>query len=120
MAETLPYMTSTGLVTRILNKIKEAKTPERFSQDFLDTVLGFSGGSARSFISLAKRIGLINSDGTPSDLYRRFRGSEDESRAAMAEAVRKGYAGLYRRNEFAHRLEPVSYTHLKLPTSDLV
>ena len=105
MAETLPYMNSTGLVPKILDKIKEAKTPERFSVDFLGTVLGYGSGSARPFISLAKRIGLINSDGSPSPLYHRFRGSEDESRSAMAEAIRKGYAPLYKRNEYAHNLE---------------
>lgn len=105
MAETLPYMNSTGLVSKILDKIKEAKAPDRFSQDFLGTVLGYSSGSARPFISLAKRLTLINSDGTPSLLYHRFRGSEDESRAAMAEAIRKGYAPLYKRNEYAHNLE---------------
>lgn len=105
MAETLPYMNSTGLVSKILDKIKEAKAPDRFSVDFLGTVLGYSSGSARPFISLAKRLTLINSDGTPSSLYHRFRGSEDESRAAMAEAIRKGYAPLYKRNEYAHNLE---------------
>jgi len=105
MAETLPYMNSTGLVSKILDKIREARTPERFSQDFLGTVLGFSSGSARPFISLAKRLTLINSDGTPSPLYSKFRGSEEESRAAMAQAIRVGYAPLYKRNEFAHRMD---------------
>jgi len=98
-------MNSTGLVSKILDKIKEAKAPERFSVDFLGTVLGYSSGSARPFISLAKRIGLINSDGSPSSLYHRFRGSEDESKSAMAEAIRKGYAPLYKRNEYAHNLD---------------
>jgi len=105
MAETLPYMHSSGLVSKILDKIKEAKTPDRFSQDFLGTVLGFSSGSAKPFIPLAKRIGLISSDGTPTALYRRFRSSEAESRSAMAAAIRSGYAPLYKRNEYAHRLE---------------
>src|SRR4051812_29374207 len=98
-------MNSTGLVSKILDKIKEAKTPDRFSQDFLGTVLGFSGGSARPFIPLAKRLTLINSDGTPSELYRRFRGSDEQSKAAMAQAIRVGYAPLYKRNEFAHQLD---------------
>ncbi|MDQ0379050.1 DUF5343 domain-containing protein [Amycolatopsis thermophila] len=105
VAETLPYMNSTGLVSKILDKIKEAKTPDRFSQDFLGTVLGFSSGSAKPFIPLAKRLTLIRSDGTPSELYRKFRGSEDESKAAIAQAIRIGYAPLYKRNEFAHELD---------------
>lgn len=104
MAETLPYMMSTGLVRKILEKIKAAATPDRFSQDYLGTVLGFPSGSAKPFIPLAKRLGLLNSDGSPSDLYRRFRGSDDESKAAMAAAIRIGYAPLYKRNEFADQL----------------
>lgn len=105
MAETLPYMNSTGLVSKILEAIKVAKTPERFSQDFFGTVLGFTSGSARPFIPLAKRLNLVSSDGSPTELYRRFRGSEEESKAAMAEAIRIGYAPLYKRNEYAHGLE---------------
>ncbi|MFM9918268.1 DUF5343 domain-containing protein [Lacisediminihabitans sp. H27-G8] len=105
MAESMPYMNSTGLIPKILDKIKEARTPDRFSQDFLGTVLGFSGGSAKPFIPLAKRLGLINSDGTPSALYNRFRGSEEESKAAMAAAMKIAFAPLYKRNEFAERME---------------
>lgn len=105
MAETLPYMNSTGLVSKILDAIKDAKTPDRFSQDYLGTVLGLGSGSARPFIPLAKRLGLLNSDGTPTELYRRFRGSEEDSKAAMAAAIRKGYAPLYKRNEYAHNLD---------------
>ena len=55
MADYPPFMNAYGNVPKILNKIKEAKTPDRFSHDYLSTVLGFSGGSARPFISLAKR-----------------------------------------------------------------
>ena len=105
MAETLPYLQSTGLVSKILDGIKSAKTPDRFSQDFLGTVLGFSSGSARPFIPLGKRLSLISSDGSPTELYKRFRGSVDESKAAMAEAIRIGYAPLFKRNEFADKLD---------------
>lgn len=98
-------MQSTGLVTKILEAVKSAKTPDRFSQDFLATVLGFPSGSAKPFIAMGKRLGLINSDGSPSALYKRFRGSADESQAAMAEAIRIGYAPLYKRNEFADQLD---------------
>ena len=105
MAESTPYMNSTGLIPKILDKIKEARTPDRVSQDFLGTVPGFSGGSARPFIPLAKRLGLINSDGTPSALDNRFRGSDEESKAAMAAAMKIAFASLYNRNEFAERME---------------
>jgi len=98
-----PFMNSYGLVPKILDKIKTAQTPSRFTLDFLATKLGFSGGSARPFVPLAKRIGLVQSDGTPSELYKAFR-NPSQSKAAMGQMVRKGYSELYSRNEYAHDL----------------
>jgi hypothetical protein len=103
-AEYPPFMNGYGTTTKILAKIKEAQTPERFTQDFLSTKLGFSGGTARPFIPLAKRIGFLESDGKPTDLYKGFR-NHAHSKAAMAAAVRKGYAQFYERNEYAHDLD---------------
>lgn len=100
-----PYMNSTGLISKILDKIKVAATPERFTQDFLSTELGFNGGSARAFISFAKRIGFLSTDGSPTDLYKQFRNTNTAiSTAAMAEAIKKGYSDIYTRNEYAHNL----------------
>jgi hypothetical protein len=98
-----PFMNATGNLSKILDKIKQAQTPDRFSQDYLGSTLGFTSGSSRAFIPLAKRLGLLGSDGTPTELYRRFRNSS-ESKAAMAEAIRKGYADLYKVNESVHTL----------------
>jgi Family of unknown function (DUF5343) len=85
--------------------------PPRFTTDFLGTKLGFTGGSAAAFIPFAKRIGLINSDGTPTDLYRRFRNAA-ESKRAIAEAMRKGYPSLFSRNEYAYELDKTGLTGL--------
>ena len=98
-----PYMNAHGMITKILEKIKVAATPDRFTQDYLATELGFSGGSAKAFIPLAKRLGLLNSDGTPSNSYKQFR-NQKTSKAAMASAIKKGYADVYTRNEYAHSL----------------
>jgi hypothetical protein len=102
-AEYPPFMNGYGVAAKILNKIKEAQTPERFTVDFLSTKLGFNGGTARPFIPLAKRLGLLESDGRPSELYKRFR-NPSQSKAAMAAAIQKGYSTLYQRNEYAHEL----------------
>lgn len=100
-----PFMNATGNVSRILEKIKVAATPDRFTQDFLSTELGFSGGGAKPFIPLAKKMGLIASDGTPTDLYKQFRNtSPTTSKAAMAKAVKNAYVDIYSRNEYAHSL----------------
>jgi hypothetical protein len=88
----------------ILTKAKDAKAPDRLTQDFLSTKLGFKGGNAMQFIPLAKKIGLLGSDGSPTELYHRFRNSST-SRRAMAEALRIGFRELFERNEYAHELE---------------
>ena len=41
----LPYVTGYGNITKALQKIQEASTPDRFTQDFLSTKLGLKGNS---------------------------------------------------------------------------
>ena len=106
MATHPPFLNNYGTVTNILNKAKAAATPERFTQDFLKTQLGFKSGNAQSFIPLAKRLKLLNSDGTPTDIYKSFRNPNPTvSKAAMAQAIRSGYADLYAKNENLHALD---------------
>lgn len=97
----LPYVVSTGSLTKALEKIKTAATPERFTIDFLGSTLGLSGGSARPVIPFLKRTGFLASDGTPTDLYRRFRNKQERG-AAATDALRKGYDMLFQANESAH------------------
>ena len=68
-----PFINSTGLIAKIFEKIQQAKVPPRYTLDFQATVLGYGSGSARHFIPFLKRLGFIQSDGTPTDLYTRFR-----------------------------------------------
>jgi hypothetical protein len=96
----LPYINATGYIPKVLNKIKEAETPTRFSYDFLATTLQMPGGSPRAIVPFLKRIGFLGGDGTPTELYKKFRGAQ--SGAAAAEALRIGYRPLYRINEYAH------------------
>lgn len=104
MTESLPFMNSTGLVNKILDKIISAQTPTRYSQDFQTTKLGYGSGSAKAFIPLLKRVGFLSSDGTPTEIYKQFRNSSLRGEA-MAEAIKSGYAPLYAVNEYAHDLE---------------
>jgi hypothetical protein len=106
-----PFLNAYGLVTKILDKIIEASQPERFTQDFLSTKLGFSGGSARPIIPLLKKLGLIASDGTPTRLYAQFRNPENRG-AAMAQALRSAYKEIYDRNEYAHELSREKFKNL--------
>jgi hypothetical protein len=99
----LPYVTSYGNITKALKKIQSTATPDRFTQDFLATKLGLKGGSPRPVIPFLKRTGFLNSDGTPTALYKRFRNPSQRG-AAAAEALRRGYARIYDSNEYAHEL----------------
>ncbi len=100
---TLPYVTATGNIERALKGIKAAATPESVSQDFVKTILGIKGGSGNQMTAYLKKIGFATADGAPTDLYKKFRNATTEGWAA-AQALRVGYASLYVRNEYMHRL----------------
>ena len=48
--EKLPYLTASGVIPKVLEKVKAAATPDRFTQDFLATKLGMKGGNAKMVI----------------------------------------------------------------------
>ena len=96
-----PYVTAYGNIAKALKKLKAAQTPPRFTQDFLATKLGLTGGGARPIIPFFKRAGLLGSDGVPSDRYNRFRNPGQTGKAA-AEALRDAFKSLYEVNEYVH------------------
>lgn len=87
----------------VLEKIKTAAVPERFTQDFLATKLGMKGGTPRTCIPFLKKMGFVASDGTPTDLYKQFRNPQ-KSKAVIGAAFKKLYARLYEMNEYFHDL----------------
>lgn len=99
----LPYLTATGNVEKALKAIKSAATPESVSQDFVKTILGIKGGSGNQMTAYLKKIGFATADGTPTEIYKKFRNTATEGWAA-AQALKTGYAPLYVRNEYMHRL----------------
>jgi hypothetical protein len=101
VAENLPYSTSAGTLEKMLDKIKQASAPERFTQDFVNTKLAMKGGTAKACIPFLKKMGFVASDGSPTDLYREFR-NPAKSRLAVGKAFRKLYARLYEMNEYVH------------------
>lgn len=99
----LPYVTATGNISRALDGIATAATPERVSGDFVKTILKIPGGSGDQINSFLKKIGFANPDGTPSSIYKSFRNSATRGSAAAA-SLKFGYAPLYVRNEYMHQL----------------
>lgn len=99
----LPYVSSPGNISKALNGIKSAAVPERVNQDFVKTILKIPGGSGDQMTAYLKKIGLTSSDGTPTQIYTRFR-NPTSSRSAIAEAIRVGYKPLFARNEYMYEL----------------
>lgn len=100
---TLPYVTAAGNIEKALKGIKTAATPESVSQDFVKTILGIKGGSGNQMTAYLKKIGFATADGTPTDFYKKFRNTATDGWAA-AQALKTGYAPLYVRNEYMHKL----------------
>jgi hypothetical protein len=99
----LPYVTSPGNIVKALTGIKAAAVPDRVSQDFVKTILKIPGGSGDQMTSFLKKLGLTNPDGSPNEVYRKFR-NPASSGSAIAAAIRTAYGALYVRNEFMHEL----------------
>ena len=99
----LPYTTSPGSIGKALKAIQAAATPPTVSQDFVKTILKIPGGSGNQIASYLRKIGFVNADGSPSDVYRAFRNSATQGKAA-AKALKHGYHPLYVRNEYMHEL----------------
>lgn len=102
-----PYVMATGTLKSVLEKIKKAAVPPRFTQDFLVTKLGFKGsGSTKAIIPFFKKIGLLGSDGIPTSLYEKFRDPDPQKAGfAIAESMKVGYTDLYERDEYFHDLD---------------
>src|SRR6185369_9384027 len=99
----LPYIPTPGSIKTVFEKMKAAATPERVTADFVSSKLQLKGGAGRSIPPLLKKIGFVAPDGSPTDLYKRFR-NHATSGAAVAEAIRVGYKELASANEYFYEL----------------
>lgn len=102
-----PFMAAYGTMEKIFVKIQDHDTPELFTQEFLRYKLGFSREADRAFLGIAKRLGLLSVDGTPTALYLRIRDPK-KAPAAFAEALKSGYSTLYAKNPDVHTLDRAS------------
>lgn len=100
----LPYAQQVGTLENMLEKIKTASVPEKFSQDFVSTKLAMKGGTPRSTIPFIKKMGFVASDGTPTKRYKEFR-NPDKSAAAIADSMRELYGPLFDMNEYVYELD---------------
>lgn len=100
----LPYMNSPGTVKTALERIREAALPERVHLDFVNTILKMKGGTGSAVPPFLKRLGFVNPDGSPSELYKQFRNSSTGG-AAMAAAIRSSFKPLGEVREYFYKLD---------------
>jgi hypothetical protein len=114
----LPYTTTPGALEKTLEKLPIAERPSVFSPDFLSTVIGVSGGSGRAVPPILKSCGFLTSSATPTELYDQFRMESSRGTAALT-GLKKGYAEIFKRNQFAHRLDEKALSQLIATITEL-
>lgn len=100
----LPYLPASGTLKRALDGIQVASRPEKVNADFLENVLKLKGGAARATIPIMKKMGLLSSDATPTELYARFRTESGRGQAAL-QGLRSAFPEIFKRSEYAHSVE---------------
>jgi hypothetical protein len=100
----LPYTTAHGVLKKALDAIITAERPDKFSANYMATVLGLTGGSARQVPPFLKKLHFITGDGSPTQLYSKFKTDGGRSQAAY-EGLRTGFAELFKRNEYIHKAD---------------
>lgn len=98
------YVTVPGNLTRFLEAIQTAGVPPRVTFEFVKT-LGLKSSNDRPIITVMKAIGFLDSSGSPTDLYKRYR-NKGQSGRVLAEALRAAYADLFMANTNAQDLSP--------------
>lgn len=96
-----PYMLSNNKIPPIIEKIQQAARPPKFTQEVLKN-LGFTSTNDRAFIPLAKKLGFLSDDGTPTPLYDHLK-DKSTSKSILAAQIRSLYSELYAINTEIHK-----------------
>lgn len=67
----------------------------------MDNVIKIKGGTGRMAISTLKKMAFLTSDGTPTELYSKFKTAGGRSAAAL-QGLRNAYPEFFKRSEYAH------------------
>ncbi|WP_129157313.1 DUF5343 domain-containing protein [Bosea sp. Tri-44] len=100
----IPYVTSPGVLKKALEIIVQAERPDKFSANYMATVLKLTGGSAREVPPFLKKMQFIGSDAAPTLLYSKFKTDGGRSQAAY-EGLKNSFGELFRRNEYIYKAE---------------
>lgn len=96
------YLMSTKRLPDILDAIKTAKAPDKFSQRFLES-LEFKSKSDRLIINLLKSLNFLDDTGKPKERYFEFL-DQSQSAIILAAAIKGAYKDLFNVNINAYTL----------------
>lgn len=99
-----PYVNAYGSISKLFAEVTKASVPPKFTQDFLETVLGMKSSSHRALIPLLKKLHFLDAAQVPTEAYKNFR-EHSQSGAVMAAQIKAAYPDIYRANEYAHNLK---------------
>ena len=97
----IPYTIAPGVLKKTLEAVVAAERPDKFGPNYMATILHLSGGAARAVPPFLKKMQFLGSDGTPTNLYSKFKTDGGRSQAAY-EGLKHAFAELFRRNEYIH------------------
>jgi hypothetical protein len=109
MPSEFPYMNSVTNVGAILDKIKVAGTPPKFTHEFLKSTLGFASSNDRGVIKVLKSLNFLTGDSVPTERYNDFR-HEGKSGAALASGLREGWSEIFLADEQVYERTPTELT----------
>lgn len=95
-----PYMMSNNKISSILDNIKSAAKPPKFTHEFLKKI-GFSSTNDRAIIPLLKRLGFLTEDGTPTPFYDELRDAT-QHQFILADRIKALYQELFQINTNIH------------------
>jgi hypothetical protein len=114
----LPYLTASGTLKRILDRVVELAKPDKFNYDFLENVVKITGGSARACIPILKKMEFLNSDNSPTELYSRFRTESGRPQAAYA-GLKNAFPEIFKRSDYAYSVEEAKLRDIILEITGL-
>lgn len=97
MPAEVPYMMSITNVPAILEKIRTAGTPPKFTHEFLKSTLGFTASNDRGAIKVLRQMGFLSADSVPTARYNEYRG--DQPGKAIAIGLREGWPDFFLADE---------------------
>jgi hypothetical protein len=97
----IPYTPLTRKIGKYFAKIQEVRVPEKVNSALLKT-LGFKGGNDRYILGVLRYIGLIDSSGAPTELWKEYK-DPTKAKVVLAKAITQGYRELFSTYADAYR-----------------